>query len=118
LASGKYTHGPTENNITDNAVFNQNSGNKTANVGTKKPIFVNGKAIYDIAGNIWKWVSDLHGILQGGVNPQGASTGSFRVFRGGGFYISAADMRSGNRAGFLPVFLYFNLGFRLASDSQ
>ncbi len=118
LTNGKYTHGPNENNITDHAVFNQNSGNKTAEVGTKKPIFVNGKAVYDIIGNVWKWVQDSwdgNTALTGGLNPL-STTGSFRVIRGGGFNYGADDLRSGLRGWFWPDYRINYLGFRLASD--
>jgi formylglycine-generating enzyme required for sulfatase activity len=118
LATGKYTHGPNENNITDHAVFNQNSGGKTAEVGTKKPIFVNGKAVYDIIGNVWKWVQDSwdgNAPLTGGLNPL-STTGSDRVARGGSFYYFADGLQSGIRGRGRPGDRGNDLGFRLASD--
>ena len=59
------------------------SGNDTSlPVGTKKP---NGLGIYDMSGNVWEWCSDWFDYYSElpSVNPQGPSSGSDRVARGG-----------------------------------
>jgi len=49
-----------------------------------------------MSGNVWEWVWDWHGTLptSAQTNPVGASSGSYRVIRGGGW---------NNSAGFLPL---------------
>lgn len=54
-------------------------------VKTKKP---NELGIYDMAGNAWEWCSDYWGAKYNDyheINPQGPSTGEYRVHRGGGW---------------------------------
>lgn len=56
-------------------VFSNNSGNTTQPVHSKKPLFVDGKPIYDLNGNVATWVSDWHdNRLFGGVDPHGPSS--------------------------------------------
>ena len=87
-------------------------------MGQKKPIMINGKPLYDIYGNVWKWMQDSwdgRSKLSGGVDPVGV-TGSYRVLRGGSSTSVAGNV--------LPDFRYFNepsssgvnVGFRLVSD--
>ena len=64
-------------------------------MGREKPIFINGKPVYGIVGNVWHWLSDWYDPqLTGGVNPQGPATGSLRVQRGGSSNGGAGGLRS------------------------
>ena len=69
-------------NIDEVAWYNNNSGRSTHAVGTKSP---NELGIYDMSGNVWEWCSDWYGGYSAGAqtNPQGPSSGSYRVLRGG-----------------------------------
>ena len=59
-----------------------NSEGKTHIVGTKAP---NTLGIYDMTGNIQEWCEDWYGIYEdtAQTNPSGATSGAFRILRGG-----------------------------------
>jgi formylglycine-generating enzyme required for sulfatase activity/WD40 repeat protein len=51
-------------------------------------------------------------------DPQGPASGSFRVNRGGGWFITAGRCRSAHRSGYAPDNRNGHLGFRLACEIQ
>jgi formylglycine-generating enzyme required for sulfatase activity len=119
LAEGNYSFGNADKDLSDSAWLNTNAGNQTHPVGTKKPIFVNGRPIYDIQGNVWEWTNDWYDQkLPGGTDPQGPSSGSYRVLRGGGWGNDARYLRSGGRSGNDPSYRYNIVGFRLVRAGQ
>ena len=83
-------------NIGDVAWYWDNSGKKPHAVGTKT---ANELGIYDMSGNVWEWCSDRYGGYSAGAqtNPQGPSSGSTRVLRGGGWSGNAWLCRVSNR---------------------
>ena len=80
------------NNIFDVAWHDGNWGSSTHAVGTKT---ANELGIYDMSGNVFEWCSDWYGGYSAGAqtNPQGPSSGSDRVLRGGCWYSSARCCR-------------------------
>jgi len=95
-----YSFGNDESQLGDHAFFSGNSGSRTHAIGLKKP---NPGGFYDIHGNVWEWVQDWYdNKLPGGVDPQGPSTGSFRVVRGGSWADVAQFLRSAGRGGDHP----------------
>jgi len=96
-----------------------NSGDSTHPVGMKEP---NGLGLYDMSGNVWEWSSDWYGknyYQQSPCNnPQGPSSGSFRVIRDGCWNGSSWLARSTNRDRFKPGYRLDNLGFRLVLPSK
>jgi formylglycine-generating enzyme required for sulfatase activity len=76
----------------------------------------NGFGLYDMAGNVYQWCWDWFGTpYAGGVDPQGAATGSGRVLRGGPFNHGAFSARCANRSDHTPTgVMNNNIGFRLA----
>ena len=83
-------------NIGDVARYWDNSGKKTHAVGTKSP---NELGIYDMSGNVYEWCSDWYGGYSAGAqtNPQGPSSDSCRVLRGGSWGNDARGCRVSNR---------------------
>lgn len=102
------------NNIGDVAWYNDNSGGKTIQVGTKAS---NELGIYDMSGNVYEWCQDwYYGYYSSGSqnNPEGPSSGKNRVLRGGSWYYSAWICRVSNRFYSYPVERNNKYGFRLA----
>jgi formylglycine-generating enzyme required for sulfatase activity len=88
---------------------------KTEPVGSFAP---NPWGLYDMHGNIWEWCIDWYDDYPLGdqADPQGPSSGTFRIFRGGGWRNYAQLCRSAFRYRYFQDFRHFNIGFRLASD--
>ncbi|MCL1991862.1 MAG: formylglycine-generating enzyme family protein, partial [Spirochaetes bacterium] len=91
-----------EASIKDIGWFTFNSGEMTHEVGLKQP---NPWGLHDMHGNVlewcWDWYNDKYP-SQAQTDPAGASSGSFRVFRGGCWNDSAQDSRSAFRGGYFP----------------
>ena len=99
-------------NIDEVAWYRDNSGSKTHAVGTKSP---NELGIYDMSGNVWEWCSDWYGGYSASAqtNPQGPSSGSYRVLRGGSWINYAGNCRVSIRSYDDPGNSNINFGLRL-----
>lgn len=87
----------------------------TAKVGSYLP---NAWGLYDMHGNVWEWCLDWYGVYPGTVNdPVGASTGTYRVYRGGRWFgtdfVAACDCRSARRSYETPGATGNGIGFRV-----
>ena len=101
--------------LEDMGWFRENSGGQTHPVGEKRP---NAWGLYDMHGNVVEWCEDCYGEYPNGAftDPKGASSGAYRVCRGGSWYNAAQHCRSAYRDSDRPSGAYNVLGFRPARN--
>ena len=100
------------NEIDAVAWYDNNSHGEVHPVGAKAP---NELGIYDMSGNVWEWCSDWFGAYsdESLTNPQGPSTGTARILRGGCWYTIPQMSRVSYRDYFAPENRHAFFGFRV-----
>lgn len=95
---------------TENGAQSYSCGGQTVPVGS---FGQNGYGLYDMAGNVWEWVSSLYQSYpyEATDGRENLSTSGARVLRGGAWYSSDVSVRSSYRVGLDPSNPYY-FGFR------
>jgi serine/threonine-protein kinase len=101
----------------------QGSGNGCVGGTSKVGNYESGKSpygAYDMAGNVWEWVSDWYSeaYYQTSLssNPIGPDFGLSRVLRGGSWSRGQYEIRASERNKFKPDYYNFDIGFRCANS--
>jgi formylglycine-generating enzyme len=127
FGNGKDIIDPSEINFDGSAAYKKSYSvtgvyrQKTVAVNSLTP---NALGLYHMSGNVWEWCADWYSSYDSGTvsspvsNPTGAVTGSYRVFRGGGWNYGPHFCRASNRDSYTPTYRYGNVGFRLALSFQ
>lgn len=107
----KYAGG---NNVDAVAWYGNNSGATTHKVGCKQP---NGLGIYDMSGNVWElcmdWRDNSYYENSPKKNPQGPTSGDYKIARGGSYFNDNKAVRATQRLSIKPSFDHEDFGLRL-----
>jgi formylglycine-generating enzyme required for sulfatase activity len=112
----RYSFGDDDSKLGEYAWYSENSGNKTHPVGKKKE---NRWGLYDVHGNVWKWVQDeWHDTYNGAQDDGSARENGIDTYRnrGGSWFNYAWNCRSASRNYDVPGYRYLDLGFRLLQE--
>ena len=116
LAGARYPWGNTISGSDANYLGSGDPEDDDTNAVGSYP--ANGYGLYDMAGNVYEWVSDWYGnlyYLSSPTNdPGGPATGDSRVQRGGSWGHSSSNQRVANRHYRLPGSAANDIGFRCA----
>jgi len=111
----RYSFGDSQEDLKEYAWHQGNSGSRTHEVGKKQP---NSWGLYDMHGNVWQWCADRYEKNyykdSPKEDPQGPTSDTSRVLRGGSWYNHPRTCRSAHRAWVVPSNHSYIVGFRVS----
>jgi len=115
----RYSFGNNSAELGDYAWYTNNSNGKTHPIGEKKS---NAWGLYDMHGNVKEWCQDWYEIdyyeSSPSVDPQGPTSGSYRVNRGGSIFTFGEHCSSTSRSRCIPDEVGDGFGLRLVRSSD
>ena len=117
LARGGENYEYAGSDNVDDVAWRKSNTNDTGTreVKTKAP---NGYGLYDMSGNVWEWCWDRNGSISSSTAADGASSGSYRVCRGGSWRSIANVASVSYRSSDGPNYRGRSLGFRVVRQAN
>ncbi|MBQ5906993.1 MAG: SUMF1/EgtB/PvdO family nonheme iron enzyme, partial [Treponema sp.] len=117
LARGGENYTYAGSNTVDDVAWYKTNTNDTGSreVKTKQ---ANGYGLYDMSGNVWEWCYDWYDTVSSNTADTGASSGSFRVQRGGSWDNGVSSCRVAYRDYYYPYYRNCYCGFRVVRSSS
>jgi formylglycine-generating enzyme required for sulfatase activity len=95
----------------------ENSESQTHSAANKLP---NELGLYDMSGNVWEWCWDWYRSYESKdvENPNGMPSGTFKVMRGGAWYLHESACRVSYRYSSRPAMSSYGIGLRLVRSAK
>ncbi|MBF0628778.1 MAG: formylglycine-generating enzyme family protein [Magnetococcales bacterium] len=110
-----YSFGSSDSNLSNYAWWDSGVGGNASETHPVAQKLPNPWGLYDMHGNVWEWVADYWSDTYSSsavTDPQGPSSGSSQVVRGGGWY-NGVGLRSALRYDNDPGLRYYGIGARV-----